>query len=210
MTRSSLIVIFALIGSWQLVNSVAVNIVMKNHDKREDDPTGAKRIDKHQRIATWLKPKRPDWMSQEEYEALPEKVEIRLVDIVVEKAGFRSKKYTIATTILETETYSHQWLSQVYRSRWLVELDIQSIKCSLGLDVVRAKTPDMIKTEIWSCLLAYNLIRMKMLQSASLKKTDAPHPQLHNHHANTRYQLALDQHYPDARTDRSRLASSHQ
>ena len=35
------------------------------------------------------------------------------------------------------------------------------------MDIVRAKTPAMVQTEIWSCLLAYNLIRMKMLQSCS-------------------------------------------
>ena len=48
------------------------------------------------------------------------------------------------------------------------ELDIRAIKCSLGMDIVRAKTPAMVKTEIWSCLLAYNLIRMKMLQSCAV------------------------------------------
>ncbi|MDF1744954.1 MAG: hypothetical protein P1V19_14755 [Gimesia sp.] len=30
---------------------------------------------------------------------------------------------------------------------------------------MRAKTPAMVLTELWSCLLAYNLIRLKMLQS---------------------------------------------
>ena len=44
---------------------------------------------------------------------------------------------------------------------WLVELDIRSIKCSLGMDVIRGKTPEMVRTEFWSCLLAYNLIRAK-------------------------------------------------
>ena len=141
---------------------------MKNHHLRDDDPLGAKRIDKHQRIAVWLRPPRPDWMSQQEYDELPAQVEIRLVDVIIEQAGFRSKKYTIATTILETKVYSRQWLTSVYRSRWLVELDIRSIKCSLGLDIVRAKTPSMVKTEIWSCMLAYNLIRMKMLQGGAL------------------------------------------
>lgn len=53
----------------------------------------------------------------------------------------------------------------MYQSRWLIELDIRSIKCTLGMDVSRAKTPAMVLTELWSCLLAYNLIRLKMLQS---------------------------------------------
>ena len=144
-----------------------VNIVMKNHDKRDDDPVGATRIDKHQRTTVWLRPQRPDWMSKEEYSACPERIEIRLVDVVIDQPGFRSKKYTIATTILETNVFSGNWLTNVYRSRWLVELDIRSIKCSLAMDIIRAKTPAMVKTEIWSCLLAYNLIRMKMLQSCA-------------------------------------------
>ena len=44
-----------------------VNIVMKNHHKRDDDPIGANRINKHERTVAWLKPQRPGWMSQEEY-----------------------------------------------------------------------------------------------------------------------------------------------
>ena len=91
-----------------------------------------------------------------------------LVDIVVDQAGFRSKKFTIATTITDIKLYSRDWIGSVYRSRWLVELDIRSIKCSLGMDEIRAKSPEMVRTEIWSCLLAYNLIRLKMLQGAAL------------------------------------------
>lgn len=144
-----------------------VNIVMKNHDKRDDNPVGANRIDKHQRTTLWLRPKRPDWMTEEEYSECPEQIEIRLVDVIINQPGFRSKKYTIATTNLETKVFSRDWITSVYRSRWLVELDIRAIKCSLGMDIIRAKTPEMVQTEIWSCLLAYNLIRMKMLQSCA-------------------------------------------
>lgn len=145
-----------------------VHIVMKNHDKRDDDPIGARRIDKHQRVTVWPRPKRPAWMSEQEYRVLPEQIEIRLVDVIIEQAGFRSKKYTIATTMVETKVYSRDWITSIYRSRWLVELDIRSIKCSLDMNIVRAKTPAMVRTEIWSCLLAYNLIRMKMLQSCAV------------------------------------------
>ena len=98
---------------------------------------------------------------------MPKQIEIRLVDIVIDQPGFRSKKFTIATTMLQREVFTRDWLMSVYRSRWLVELDIRAIKCSLGMDIVRAKTPAMVQTEIWSCLLAYNLIRMKMLQSCA-------------------------------------------
>ena len=76
-----------------------VNIVMKNHHKRDDDPIGAQRINKHERTIVWLRPQRASWMSQEEYEDMPEQLEIRLVDIVIDQPGFRSKQFTVATTI---------------------------------------------------------------------------------------------------------------
>lgn len=144
-----------------------VHIVMKNHDKRDDDPIGARRINKHERVVIWLKPKQPDWMSDEEYQQLPQTLEIRLVDLIIEQAGFRSKKFTVATTIMDRQLYTRRWITSLYRSRWLVELDIRAIKCSLGMDILRAKTPAMLKTELWSGLLAYNLLRMKMLQSCA-------------------------------------------
>ena len=45
-------------------------------------------------------------------------------------------------------------------------MDIEAIKITLGMDVLRCKTPEMVRKEIWTCLLAYNLIRKTMLQAA--------------------------------------------
>ncbi len=58
------------------------------------------------------------------------------------------------------------WLAGLYRGCWRVELDIRAIKCTLGMDILRAKTPAMVRTELWSCLLVYNLLRESMLQAA--------------------------------------------
>jgi hypothetical protein len=52
----------------------------------------------------------------------------------------------------------------------LVELDIEAIKITLGMDVLRCQTPEMVRKEIWTCLLAYNLIRKTMLQAAQRNK----------------------------------------
>ncbi len=144
-----------------------VQVVMKNHHKREDEPEDAMRICKGQRKVVWSRPQRPTWMSQEEYERMPEQIEVRLVDVRVDEPGFRSEGFTIATTIIDHRVYTGTWIGSVYQSRWWVELDICSIKCSLGMDILRAKTPPMVRTELWSCLLAYNLTRMKMLQSGA-------------------------------------------
>ena len=149
-----------------------LKVVMKNHHKRDDHPNGARRLNKHERIVVWDRPPRPDWMSQEEYSQQPETIEVRLVDVQVAQPGFRPDAFTVATTIMDRKVYSAAWIGSVYQSRWLVELDIRSIKCSLGMDVLRAKTPEMVRIELWSCLLAYNLIRLKMLQSCAISGRD--------------------------------------
>lgn len=149
-----------------------VRIVMKNHHKRDDHPQDARRLDKGQRLVTWHRPPRPTWMSEQEYQQQPLAVEIRLVDVQVQQPGFRPTAFTVATTILDRRVYTARWIGSIYQSRWLVELDIRSIKCSLGMDVLRAKSPQMVHTELWSCLLAYNLIRLKMLQSCAAEGRD--------------------------------------
>ena len=149
-----------------------VNIVMKNHHQREDDPADARRLRKGERLVTWKRPDRPDWMTVEEYQQQPETIEIRLVDVQVDRAGFRPDKFTVATTFTNDAEVSADWIRSVYESRWLVELDIRAVKCSLHMDILRAKTPAMVLTELCSCLLAYNLIRLKMLQSCTAQGRD--------------------------------------
>ena len=143
-----------------------VHVVMRNHHLREDAPLDARRLVKGQCIATWNRPQRPEWMDEATYETMPASIEVRLVESINEQAGQRTRKLTIATTLLDHKLYDVPWLAGIYRGRWRVELDIRAIKCTLGMDILRAKTPDMVRTELWSCLLVYNLIRHSMLQAA--------------------------------------------
>jgi hypothetical protein len=150
-----------------------VHIVMKNHHKRDDHPANAQRLSKSERLVTWDRPQRPAWMSEEEYDDQPLTITIRLVDVKVKQRGFRPNHFTVATTVTDRKVFTAEWIGSVYQSRWLVELDIRAIKCSLGMDILRAKTPEMVRTELWSCLLAYNLIRVKMLQSCAAEGREA-------------------------------------
>jgi len=143
-----------------------VHVVMRNHHLRDDSPTNARRLVKGQCIATWQRPPRPEWMDEATYAEMPVSIKVRLVEAVNEQPGQRTEKLTIATTLLDHKRYGARWLAGVYRGRWRVELDIRAIKCTLGMDVLRAKTPQMLQTELWSCLLLYNLIRESMLAAA--------------------------------------------
>ena len=55
----------------------------------------------------------------------------------------------------------------MYERRWDGEVDIRSIKSTMKMDVLRCKTPEMVRKEIWAHLLAYNLLRTVMAVAAS-------------------------------------------
>ena len=69
-------------------------------------------------------------------------------------------------TLLDSEAFTKDDLAQVYRARWNAELDLRSLKRTLQMDVLRCKTPDLVRKEIWTHILAYNLIRTIIAQAA--------------------------------------------
>ena len=73
----------------------------------------------------------------------------------------------IVTTILDPEHATKDDLAQIYRARWNNELDLRSIKITMQMDILRCKTPELVRKEVWTHILAYNLIRTIMAQAAT-------------------------------------------
>ena len=105
-------------------------------------------------------------MDQQTYDRMPASIEVREIHVRVSEPGFRAASFIAVTTLTNAAEYPKDDIAELYHSRWLVELDIRAIKITMGVDVLRCKTPEMIRKEMWTCLLAYNLIRQTMLQSA--------------------------------------------
>lgn len=146
-----------------------VDMVVRLHASRLVDLRRAKRLGKNDYLITWERPDRPAWMDQETYERMPRILQLRLIQVKINEPGFRTESLDIVTTLTDVEQYSSDEIAQLYGRRWLAELDIRSIKITLGMDHMRCKSPEMVRKEMWTCLLAYNLIRQKMLQSAMQK-----------------------------------------
>jgi putative transposase len=144
---------------------LGIHVVMKNHHKRDDNPSGAKHISATERTVQWPRAARPNWMSKKEYRRMPEIIEMRLSDVTANTPGSRSAGFTIATTLLDVDEHPSAWLSSMYEGRWIVEPDIKSIKCTLGLEHLRGQSPESLHRELWTGVLTYNLVRLKMLQS---------------------------------------------
>jgi hypothetical protein len=147
-----------------------VDFVARLHQARKTDHQRANRLGKNDYLVVWTRPEKPDWMDQETYDQVPESLTIRQIDVKVAEPGFRVESLTVVTTLTDAKEYPRLDIAELYHKRWLVELDIRSIKVTLGMDVLRCKTPEMVRKEMWICLLAYNLIRKTILQAAKRHK----------------------------------------
>lgn len=145
-----------------------VDLVTLLHQSRDADAEVRRgtRIGKNDYLITWYRPERPDWMDKEMYARMPAQLDLRLIQVKIAERGFRTKSLNIVTTLTDAKQYGVDDLVTLYRERWNVELDIRSIKVAIGMDDLRCLSPEMVHKEIWACLLAYNLIRQKMLQAA--------------------------------------------
>ena len=97
---------------------------------------------------------------------MPRRLTVRELRVRIEQPGFRSKVMVLVTTLLNPEQVSVSDLADLYRQRWNQELDFCSLKVALQMDVLRCKTPELVRKEIWTHVLAYNLIRTIIAQSA--------------------------------------------
>ena len=138
-----------------------------NKANRKADFRRGKRLGKDDHIVRWKKPNSIRSVDRKTYKSLPESLTIRETRFRVEQPGFRTKAIIVVTTLLDPKQTTREDLAQLYRARWNNELDLRSIKTTMQMDVLRCKTPELVHKEVWTHILAYNLIRTIMAQAAS-------------------------------------------
>lgn len=138
-----------------------VDLLMEQHGSRRltTDFRRGKSVGSRDHIVDIPKPKkRPSWMSDDDYLKAPDFLRLR---------EFKSNGKVMVTTMLSSQQYNKNDLAALYKKRWQVELDIRHIKDTLGMNILSCKTPEMALKEIWVYMLAYNLLRVLMAQSAT-------------------------------------------
>ena len=144
------------------LHKMGVDAVFEQHGSRQltTDFRRGKRLGARDHIIEINKPKkRPFWMSSTDYEQSPNTLQVR---------ECRVGGKTLVTTLLCPRQTSKHALHELYKERWHVELDFRNIKTTLGMEMLSCRSPQMVQKEIWVYLLAYNLIRLLMSQSALL------------------------------------------
>jgi hypothetical protein len=155
-------------GGWfdlALLHERGVDAVVRLHQQRDCDFRRGRQLGRADHVVEWAKPQRPAWMDMATYTRLPDRLTVREVGVRVAQAGFRTRHLVVVTTLLDPAVTAAD-LADLYRARWHAELDLRSLKVTLGMDVLRCKTPAMVRKEVWAHLVAYNLIRAVMARAA--------------------------------------------
>jgi hypothetical protein len=140
---------------------LGVDVVMRQHQTRHTDFRRGKRLGTREHVVQWERPQRPAWMDEVTYAGMPETLTMREV---------RAGGWTLVSTLTDAKAVSKAQLRDLYRCRWHVELDFRSIKDGMQMDVLRCKTPEMVRKEVAVHLLAYNLVRTVTAQAATLAR----------------------------------------
>jgi DDE family transposase len=151
-----------------LLQQRGVDAVFRLHQRRHVDFRRGRRLGPADRLVTWVKPARPAWLDEASYDQLPEQLTLRVLRVHVPKhiKNVRSRHLDLVTTLIDPRAFPKKALADLFWQRWHAELDLRSLKCTLQMDVLRGKTPEVVQKEVWAHLLAYNLIRKVIAQAA--------------------------------------------
>lgn len=145
----------------------SVDACVRMHQRRHVDFRRGTRLGKYDHLIEWHRPAKPAWMDDKTYATIPKTITLRETRFRVTENGRRTETLTVVTTLLDPREYTAEDIAELYGFRWNVELDILQIKQTLNLDHMRCKTPAMVRKELWTTLLAYNLIRRVICGAAT-------------------------------------------
>jgi len=135
--------------------------------KRKIDWRKGRRLGKGDLLVEWAKTlNQPKYLSEHEWAQLPEKITVRVIRVQVSQKGYRTRELTLVTTLLDPALYPAEEIAQAYLRRWRLEMCLDDLKTTLGMDRLRCKSPAMVHREIFALLIAHNLTRCIMAEAA--------------------------------------------
>jgi hypothetical protein len=144
-----------------------IHAVFRVKGVRRRDFRQGKRISRDERLVQWRKPtQRARTVDAQTWALLPEVLTLRLVRCRLAIPGFRTRQVILVTTLLDSDKYPPQALSQLYFRRWAMELTLRNIKITLQMDQLSCKNPQNLQREIRMHFLVHNLVRRLMLEAA--------------------------------------------
>jgi hypothetical protein len=144
------------------------SVITKGKRKLVTSQNADKILGEDDLLIHWPKPKWTKQLSysKDEWLAMPDKLVLRQIKVKVNEPGYRTQSFHIITTLTDSSIYSASAIADLYFQRWDIELFFRDIKMTMGMDILRCKSPGMIRKEILMHFIVYNCIRLLMLRAA--------------------------------------------
>src|SRR5664279_6042858 len=114
-------------------------------------------------LMAWKQGKHPAlWLPKPLWLALPKEITVRIVRGSCYVKGFRVRRITLVTTLLDASRYPAREILQAYLRRWRLEMCLDDLKTTLEMEMLRSRSPAMVQREIYAHLIAHNLVRYTM------------------------------------------------
>jgi hypothetical protein len=150
-----------------------VDVVARLHQARKVDFRKARRLSRNDGLFVWHKGvQQSEILSPTEWSLLPAQITVRIIRFTATIRGFRSRRITLVTTLLDPVLYLAQELAALYVRRWRIELCLRDLKTTMGMEQLRCKTPGMAEKELLAYLVAHNLIRCVMAEAVARYPVD--------------------------------------
>jgi hypothetical protein len=136
--------------------------------RRIDGRRRLRRQGRNDWLLEWKKGNLPSpWMSRVQWQALPATLTLRAVKSSLYQKGFRVRQVILITTLLDPKSYPAEEILQAYLRRWRLEMCLDDLKTTLHMESLRSRSPEMAQKELWTRLIAHNLVRCAMAQAAA-------------------------------------------
>ncbi len=150
-----------------------IDVVARLHQRRQVDFRKARRLGKNDGLFTWTKGyQQSEILSAHDWALLPDPITVRIIRFTTSIRGFRSRRITLVTTLLDPQLYPAADLIGLYARRWRLELCLRDLKTTMGMEQLRCKSPDMAEKELLAYLVAHNLIRCVMAEAVARHAVD--------------------------------------
>lgn len=126
-----------------------------------------KRLGKGDWLVAWKKGTNASlWLPGSDWAVLPAQIVVRILRGSCFVKGFRVRQVMLVTTLLDPQRYPAQEILQAYLRRWRLEMCLDDLKTTLEMETLPGRTPEMVLKEVYTRLIAHNLLRCTMAQAA--------------------------------------------
>jgi hypothetical protein len=150
-----------------LKHALGINFIGRT-TRRIDGRRRIRLLAKNDWLILWEKGPQPSaWLTALQWAGLPCQITLRAVRGRCYQKGFRVSQVTVVTTLLDPQRYPAQEILRAHLLRWRLEMCLDDLKTTLEMETLRGRSPEMAQKEVYTRLIAHNLIRGILAQAAA-------------------------------------------